>query len=140
VTILVFVTRLMTIKSKFAFSNNCYKELLNLISDVLPENHKMPKDMYESKKLLSGLGMDYEKIDVYDNNYMLFWKETMSEEKCKVCGERRFVEVENDDGLTMKTEIARKQVRYMPLITRLKRLFISKNTTRHMRWHKEGVR
>jgi hypothetical protein len=49
----------MDIKSKFAFSNNCYKEVLNLISDVLLENHKMPKDMYESKKLLSGLGMDY---------------------------------------------------------------------------------
>jgi hypothetical protein len=40
VTVLVFVTRLMAIKSKFVFSNNCYKELLNLISDVLPENHK----------------------------------------------------------------------------------------------------
>jgi hypothetical protein len=72
VTVLVFVTRLMAIKSKFAFSNNCYKELLNLISDVLPENHKMPKDMYQSKNLLSGLGMDYEKIDVCDNNCMLF--------------------------------------------------------------------
>jgi hypothetical protein len=68
VTVLVFVTRLMAIKSKFAFSNNCYKELLNLISDVLSENHKMPKDMYQSKKLLFGLGMDYEKIDVCDNN------------------------------------------------------------------------
>jgi hypothetical protein len=61
VTVLVFVTRLMAIKSKFAFSNNFYKELLNLISDVLLENHKMPKDMYQSKKLLSGLGMDYKK-------------------------------------------------------------------------------
>jgi hypothetical protein len=68
VTVLVFVTRLMAIKSKYAFSNNCYKELLNLISDVLSENHKMPKDMYQSKKLLFGLGMDYEKIDVCDNN------------------------------------------------------------------------
>jgi hypothetical protein len=46
VSILDFVTRLMAIKSKFAFSNNCYKELLNLISDVLPNNHRMPKDMY----------------------------------------------------------------------------------------------
>jgi hypothetical protein len=46
VTILVFVTQLMAIKSKFAFSNNYYKELMNLISDVLPENHKIPKDMY----------------------------------------------------------------------------------------------
>jgi hypothetical protein len=69
----------MAIKSKFAFSNNCYKELLNLISDVLPENHNMPKDMYQSKKLLLGLGMDYKKIDVCDNNCMLFWKETTSE-------------------------------------------------------------
>jgi hypothetical protein len=72
VTVLVFMTRLMTIKSKFAFSNNCYKLLLNLISDVLPENHKMTKDMYQSKKLLSGLGIDYKKINVYDNKCMLF--------------------------------------------------------------------
>jgi hypothetical protein len=61
VTVLVFVTRLMAIKSMFSFSNNCYKELLNLISGVLPENHRMPKDMYQSKKSLSGLSMDYEK-------------------------------------------------------------------------------
>jgi hypothetical protein len=130
----------MAIKSKFAFSNNCYKELLNLISDVLLENHKMPKDMYQSKKLLFGLDMAYEKINVCDNNFMLFWKETASEKKCIVCGERRFVEVENDDGLTVTTKIARKQLHYMPLIPRLKHLFISKNTAKHMRWHKEGVR
>jgi hypothetical protein len=33
-----------------------------LFSDVLPANHKVPRDMYQSKKLLSGLGMDYEKL------------------------------------------------------------------------------
>jgi hypothetical protein len=140
VTVIVFATRLMAIKSKFAFSTNCYKELLNLISDVILENHKMPKDLYQSKKLLSGLGMDNEKIDVCDNNCMLFWKETTSEKKCTVCGERRFIEVEYDDGLTVTTKTARKQLRYMPLIPRLKRLFISKNIARHMRWHKEGAR
>jgi hypothetical protein len=59
--VISFVTRLMAIKSKFAFSNNCYKELLKLINDVLPANHKLPRDMYQSKKLLSSLGMDYEK-------------------------------------------------------------------------------
>jgi hypothetical protein len=37
------------------------------------------------------------------------------------------------------TEVARKQLRYMPLITRLKRLFISRNIARHMRCHTEGV-
>jgi hypothetical protein len=140
VTVIVFATRLMAIKSKFAFSTNCYKELLNFISDVFLENHKMPKNLYQSKKLLSRLGMDNEKIDVCDNNCMLFWKETASEKKCTICGERRFIEVEYDDGLTVTTKIARKQLRYMPLIPRLKRLFISKNIARHMRWHKEGVR
>jgi hypothetical protein len=70
--VLSFVTRLMAIKSKLVFSNNCYKELLKLISDVLSANHKLPRDMYQSKKLLSGLGMDYEKIDVCQDNYMRF--------------------------------------------------------------------
>jgi hypothetical protein len=41
VSVLTFMTCLMAIKSKFSFSNNCYKELLNLISDILPMNHKM---------------------------------------------------------------------------------------------------
>jgi hypothetical protein len=48
-SILAFITCLMAIKSKFAFSNKCYMELLSLISDVLPCNHKMSKDMYQSK-------------------------------------------------------------------------------------------
>jgi hypothetical protein len=55
VAILVFVTRLMVIKYNFAFSNKCYTKLVNLISDVLLKNHKIPKDMYQSKMLLLGL-------------------------------------------------------------------------------------
>jgi hypothetical protein len=62
----------MAIKSKFVFSNNCYKKLLKLFNDVLLMNHKVPRDMYQSKKLLPGLGMDYEKIDVCQDNCMLF--------------------------------------------------------------------
>jgi hypothetical protein len=55
VTILEFVTRLMSIKYKFAFSINCYKELVDLISEVLLAGHKMPKDMYQSKNFLKVL-------------------------------------------------------------------------------------
>jgi hypothetical protein len=82
VSVLAFITRIMSIKSRFAFSNKCYKELLSLFSDVLPSNHKMPKDMYQSKKLLSALGMEYEKIDVCTDNYMMFYKEHTNEMKC----------------------------------------------------------
>jgi hypothetical protein len=62
-------------QSKFAFSINYYKELRDLISEVLLIGHKMPKDMYQSKKLLECLSMEYEKTDVYQDNCMLFWKE-----------------------------------------------------------------
>jgi hypothetical protein len=75
VSILAFVTRLMAIKSKYLFSNNCYNEILKLLGDVLPKPNKLPKDMYHSKTIIKGLGMDYEKIDVCKNNCMLFMKE-----------------------------------------------------------------
>jgi hypothetical protein len=72
--------------------------ILNLIGDILPANHKMSKDVYQSRKLLSGLGMDYKKIDVCPNNCMLFWKNDIDLKKCRQCQESRFVEVVNEDG------------------------------------------
>jgi hypothetical protein len=51
-SILTSVTRLTAIKSKFTFSNKCYNELLSLISNILPNNHKMSKDMYQSKNII----------------------------------------------------------------------------------------
>jgi hypothetical protein len=81
VSILAFVTRLTTIKSKFAFSNKCYKELLSLFSDVLTSNHKMSKDIYRSKKILSTLSMEYEKINACKDNCMIFYKDHKDETK-----------------------------------------------------------
>jgi hypothetical protein len=82
VNILAFVTHLMAIKSKFTLSNKCYNELLSLINDVLPNNHKIPKDMYQPKKLLFALGMEYKKIDACKDNCMFFYKEHKDETKC----------------------------------------------------------
>jgi len=89
VTLLAFVTQLLAIKSKYFFSNNCYNDLLKLIGEVLPNPHKLPKDMYHSKVLVKDLGMGYEKIDVCRDNCMLFWKEYEKEEKCLKCGKSR---------------------------------------------------
>jgi hypothetical protein len=46
VTLLAFITRLMVINYKYFFSNNCYNDLLKLISDILLKPHKVPRDMY----------------------------------------------------------------------------------------------
>jgi hypothetical protein len=124
VSIIAFVTHLMAIKSKFTFSNKCYKELLSLINDVLPSNHKMSKDMYQSKKLLSTLDLEYEKIDACENNCMLFYKEHKDETKCLKCDKSRFVEVVNEDGEKVTLKVAHKQLCYMPLMARMKWLFL----------------
>jgi hypothetical protein len=65
----------MAMKAKYNFSNNCYNDIINMIIDLIPSNHKMPKDLYQSKKIVSGLGIKYKKIDVCEDNCMLFWKE-----------------------------------------------------------------
>jgi hypothetical protein len=114
----------MAIKSKFFFSNNCYNELLKLVGDVLLNPNKLPKDMYHSKKFVKGLGMDYKKIDVCQNSCMLFWKEHKEENKCLKCGKLRYVEVVNDDGEMVTTEVAHKQIHYMPIAPQLKQMFL----------------
>jgi hypothetical protein len=111
VTMLTFVTRLMAIKSKFFFSNNCYNELLKLIAHVFLNPNKLPEDMYHFKKLVKGLGMDYEKIDVCQNSCMLYWKENNEENKCLKCGKLWYIEVVNDDGEMVTIEVAHKKFR-----------------------------
>jgi hypothetical protein len=59
--------------------------------------------------------MDYEKIDVCQNNYMLFWKEHKEEVKCLKCVKMRYIKVINNDGETVTTEVAHKQLCYMPI-------------------------
>jgi hypothetical protein len=45
---------------------------MKLIIDLIPVKHNMLKDLYQSKKIVASLGMNYEKIDVCERNCMLF--------------------------------------------------------------------
>jgi hypothetical protein len=74
-TVLWAVTHLVGMKSKYNFSNQCYNDIVKLIIDLILAKHNMPKDLYQSKKIVVGLGMNYEKIDVCERNCMLVWKE-----------------------------------------------------------------
>jgi hypothetical protein len=59
VTVLQVVTRLMAMKSKYNFSNQCYNDIVKLIIYLIPTKHNMPKDLYQSKKIVSDLGINY---------------------------------------------------------------------------------
>jgi hypothetical protein len=71
-TVLQVVTHLMTMKSKYNFSNQCYNDIVKLIINLISTKHNMPKDLYQSKKIMTNLGMNYDKIDACEKNYMLF--------------------------------------------------------------------
>ena len=138
---LTAVARLMAIKSQHNLSAECINKLLSLFDDVLPENHKMPKNLYECKRLLSGLKMPYVKIDACINNCMIYYKEDANKEKCDFCEESRYIVVEESahQGRQRKP-IARKVLHYLPFIPRLQRLYMEPKNAKHMRWHKEGRR
>jgi hypothetical protein len=70
---------------------------------------------------------------------MLFMNEHAGEKKCLECGQSRFVEVVNDEGDKVMTNVAHKKLRYLPLTHQVKQLFLSKKPAMHMGWHKEGV-
>jgi hypothetical protein len=61
--VLQVVTHLMGLKSRYNFSNQCYNDIVNLIIDLILMKHNMPKDLYQSKKIVSGLRMNYKKIN-----------------------------------------------------------------------------
>jgi hypothetical protein len=98
----------------------------------------MPKDLYQSKKIVASLGMNYEKNDVCKRDCMLFWKEHNDDTKCMHCGRSRYVKVVNEDGASVSTKVAVKQLRYMPITPRLKQLYLSEETVKHMRCIRKG--
>jgi hypothetical protein len=124
-TVLLAVTRLMGMKSKYNSLNQCYNDIMKLIIDLIPAKHNITKDLYQSKKIVVGLGMNYEKIDLCERNCMLFWNEHKDDIESIHCGRSRYVKVVNEDGASVTTKVAVKQLCYMPITLRLKRLYLS---------------
>ncbi|XP_019246468.1 PREDICTED: uncharacterized protein LOC109226124 [Nicotiana attenuata] len=126
-----FLMHLYRTKCMFKWSNESFNDLLGLLKDVLPEGEKLPPSFYETKKIVEGLGLKYEKIHACPNDCLLFRKEFANKNvsKCNVCGASRW---KND-----ARNIPAKVIRYFPLKPRLQRLFISSKTSKAMRWHHE---
>jgi hypothetical protein len=84
--------------------------------------------------------MNYEKIDVCVRSYMLFWKEHKDDIECMQYGRSGYIKVVNENGASVTTKVVAKQLRYMLITPRLKQLYLSEETAKQMRWHKEGKR
>jgi hypothetical protein len=139
-TILQAMTHLMGMKLKYNFLNQCYNDIVKWIIYLIPVKNNMPKDLYQSEKIVVGLGMNYEMIDVCEKNCILFRKEYKDDTECMHYGRSKYVEVVNEVGVSVTTKVAVKQHCYMPITLRLKRLYLFDETVKQMMWHKQGKR
>jgi hypothetical protein len=78
VTVLQAVIRLIGFKSKYNFSNQCYNNIMKLIINLILAKHNMPKDLYQSKNIMSGLRMNYEKVDACEKIACYFGRSTIT--------------------------------------------------------------
>ncbi|KAM0893013.1 hypothetical protein ACQ4PT_025374 [Festuca glaucescens] len=141
-SILSAVTRLMSFKTQHNMYISAYDTFLMFVHDLLPKDSKLPAIFSESKKLLSSLGMPYEKIDACVNGCMLFRKENKDKSVCDYCNEPRYVQTNSqensEDSETRSRPIARKVLRYLPIIPRIQRLYLVEESAKQMQYHKEG--
>jgi hypothetical protein len=49
------------------------------------------------------------------------------------------MKVINKDEASITIKVVVKQLHYIPVMPRLKRLFLCEETAQQMRWHKEGI-
>nr|BDI54539.1 transposon protein, putative, CACTA, En/Spm sub-class [Triticum aestivum] len=96
--------------------------------------------MYGTKKIMKALSMDYEKIHVCPKNCLLFRHEYADDNYCRKCGSSRYIEVVDKHGQKRQLKIPVKVLRYLDFIKRLQRLFITEESAKMMKWHKEGKR
>jgi hypothetical protein len=87
----------MGLKAELNLSREGFDKMLAVWSDMLLVTHIMPKNLYESEKLLA-LKMSYDKIHVCPKGCILFRKEHANAKYCLKCKSYSYVEVDSGDG------------------------------------------
>ncbi|KAH9801502.1 hypothetical protein KPL71_001060 [Citrus sinensis] len=98
--------RLYNVKGNYGWSDKGFSALLEVLADILPNNNTLPMSMYEVKKTMEVLGLEYEKIHACPNDCILYRNEFADLAECPNCG-----------------------------ASRLKRLFQSPQTAQNLTWH-----
>jgi hypothetical protein len=71
-TTLQSVLKLLMLKARYGLSDVGFDSFLNIITDMLPKENKVPANTYYAKKLISPLAMDVEKIHACRNHCILY--------------------------------------------------------------------
>ncbi|XP_050217634.1 uncharacterized protein LOC126668486 [Mercurialis annua] len=127
--------KVMEIKCRHKGSVALVDDVCGLIQELLSEDNKMPTNFAKIKKLVKGLGLPVEVIDCCFYNCMIYWGEDADLTHCKVCNYARWKPVTHGKSAKRKANVPYSKMFYFPITPRLKRLYASKATARHMTWH-----
>jgi hypothetical protein len=105
---------------------------LIVLGKLLPKDHILPKNTYESQRLLCALKMPYEAIQACPNWCVLFRGDHEKATHCPECKASRFVEVEGSDGIKRQSKIPEMVIRHLPFTHRLQRLYMTEETVKQM--------
>ncbi|KAL0427892.1 UNVERIFIED_CONTAM: hypothetical protein Slati_2964000 [Sesamum latifolium] len=114
------------IKAENNMSERYYDQVSQWASDLLPRDDTLPSDYYNTKKLIRDLGLPVEKIRACKNGCILYWKDNIGLEYCKFCDDPRYKPTRDQNPQCKKSPYA--VLRYLPLIPRLQRLYVSPAT------------
>ncbi|CAL1412978.1 unnamed protein product [Linum trigynum] len=131
------LVKMMHLKWFNSWSNTSFTQLLKFLRSTFPmAQTTMPKNYYQAKKMLSGLGLNYEEIDACENGCVIYYGELKGATTCPSCQKPRFKKIRKDSRGRV-TKVPYKILRYFPIKSRLQRLFMSRKTAEDMVWHSE---
>nr|XP_051205528.1 uncharacterized protein LOC127319590 [Lolium perenne] len=121
--------KLLQAKSYYRISNVAFNAILLILALQYP-NSSIPKSYEEALSIIGRLGLGYDSIHVCPNNRVLF-RRIMP---------RRIIapSAKPPDGkMPMVGDRSRRRcLRHFPLIPRLQRMFLSKEQSKEVQWHK----
>ena len=128
------IVKLFNLKAKYSWSDKSFTDLLSLLGEILPDDNKLPLSLYDAKKSLSALGMDYVKIHACPNDCILYRKEYEDLTNCPTCGMSRWKLGKKN---MINEGIPAKVLWYFPPIPRFQRMFRNKEISKELTWHAE---
>ena len=132
-TKLFVLVRLYNFKTKYGWSDASFNELLSFWGDVLPKGNLMSTSIYEAKKTLWALGMQYEKIHACPNDFILYRNSNKDVDVCLNCSESRWKipKGSNNPKVGMPTKV----VWYFPPIPRFRSMYGTRQISKDLIWH-----
>ncbi|CAA7017316.1 unnamed protein product [Microthlaspi erraticum] len=124
-------TDLLSMKMDYNLPEELVDRMCNWGMRMIPAENNLPGTYYEIQKLVGGIGLPYQMIDVCIDNCMIYWRKDENRLKCRFCHKPRYQETSG------RVPVPYKRMWYLPIAERLKRLYLSKRTAKSIRWHAE---